>query len=99
MDVLNKKLRGDILQLLKNINPSTADENSIIAAYYQYYKPLDIRRALAYLTDSEYIEAVQKPHPFRKYAKTTVYKLAPKGTNLLEGDADDIGVEIIDEED
>lgn len=99
MDALNKRLRGAILEMLKNISPTAAEENAIIAAYYQYYTPNDIRRALSYLADSGYLSCEKNPHPFRKHVKISSYRIAPKGVNLLEGDAQDVGIAVFDEED
>jgi DNA-binding PadR family transcriptional regulator len=97
-DALNKQLRGALLQMLKNISPTQAEENAIIAAYYQYYKPVDIRRALGYLVDSGYLERTKDPHPYLRLEKINRYKITPKGINLLEGDACDIGIVVFDDE-
>lgn len=99
MDALNKQLRGAILQMMKNINPTTAEENAIIAAYYQYYKPIEIRRALQYLVDSGYLDRTRAPHPFLRMEKISTYRISPKGINVLEGDAQDVGIAVFDEED
>jgi hypothetical protein len=97
MDALNKQLRGAILQMMKNISPTTAEENAIVAAYYQYYKPLEIRRALQYLVDSGYLERTKAPHPFLRLEKISTYKISPKGINVLEGDAADVGIVVIND--
>ncbi len=98
MDATNKILRGAILQMMRAIDPTHAEESAIIAAYYQYYKPVDIRRALGYLTDSGYLERSKDPHPYMRLEKISRYKITPKGINLLEGDAQDIGVAVIEDE-
>lgn len=98
MDVLNKQLRGAILQMMNNLNPTAAEENAIIAAYYQYYKPAVIRKSLQYLVDSGYLNKTKDPHPFMRLEKITRYKISPKGINLLEGDARDVGIVVFPEE-
>lgn len=98
MDATNKALRGAILQMMKNISPTQAEENAIVAAYYQYYKPVEIRRALVYLVDSGYLEKTKDPHPYLRLEKITRYKITPKGINLLEGDANDVGIVVFDDE-
>jgi len=98
MDVLNKQLRGAILQMMSNISPTAADENAIIAAYYQYHKPSEIRRSLQYLVDSGYLNKTKDPHPYMRLEKITRYKISPKGINLLEGDACDVGIVVFPEE-
>lgn len=98
MDATNKALRGAILQMMKNISPTQAEENAIVAAYYQYYKPVEIRRALVYLVDSGYLEKTKDPHPYLRLEKITRYKITPKGINLLEGDTNDVGIVVFDDE-
>jgi DNA-binding PadR family transcriptional regulator len=98
VDATNKALRGAILQMMKNISPTQAEENAIVAAYYQYYKPVEIRRALVYLVDSGYLEKTKDPHPYLRLEKITRYKITPKGINLLEGDANDVGIVVFDDE-
>ncbi len=95
---LNKQLRGSLLQMFKNISPSAVEESAVIAAYYQYYKPVEIRRALQYLVDSGYLEKTKDPHPFHRFEKISRYRITPKGINLLEGDTVDIGIAIIEED-
>ncbi len=98
MDVLNKQLRGAILQMMSNISPTAAEENAIIAAYYQYYKPSEIRKSLQYLVDSGFLAKSKDPHPYLRLEKITRYKISPKGINLLEGDACDVGIVVFPEE-
>jgi DNA-binding PadR family transcriptional regulator len=98
MDVLNKQLRGAILQMMNALGPTTAEENAIIAAYYQYYKPQEIRRSLQYLVDSGYLELTRIPHPFLRHEKIRSYRITPKGINLIEGDAEDVGIAVIPDE-
>ena len=97
MDIRDR-LRGSLLQMFKNISPSAVEESAVIAAYYQYYKPVEIRRALQYLVDSGYLEKTKDPHPFHRFEKISRYRITPKGINLLEGDTVDIGIAIIEED-
>lgn len=99
MDALNKKLRGALLQMMSNLSPTAAEEGAIIAAYYQYYKPAEIRKSLQYLVDSGYLTRSKDPHPYLRLEKINRYKISPKGTNLLEGDTCDVGVVVFPEED
>ena len=98
MDALNKQLRGAILQMMSNLSPTAAEEGAIVAAYYQYYKPAEIRKALQYLVDSGYLIKEKSPHPYLRLEKITRYKISPKGINLLEGDACDVGIVVFPEE-
>lgn len=98
-DALNKQLRGSLLQMFKQVSPSAVEENAVIAAYYQYHKPVDIRRALQYLSDSGYLDKTKDPHPYHRLEKINRYKISPKGINLLEGDARDIGIVVFEEGD
>lgn len=93
-----KILRGDILAFLYNASPSKVKAEAIVSAYYEYYTPADIRRSLAYLTDSGLVSMEQRPHPIRPLEKVKYYRIAPKGVNLVEHSSDDAGVLVTDEE-
>ncbi|AEC02044.1 hypothetical protein [Parasphaerochaeta coccoides] len=97
MSAQDQVFRGDLLQFLNNIYPSKAAETSIIAAYFQYQRPAVIQKALNYLSDSGYIEKIERKHPFRPLEKVFFYKIEPKGINLLEHAITDAGVTVIDE--
>ena len=78
-------IRGKILNLLKKVYPNGVDEITIISILYQYHKTEEIQTSLEYLTDKEYIEKKQQPHPFLEREFVRWYKLKPKGVDLLEG--------------
>lgn len=91
-----KTLRGDILQFMFGIYDSRAAESSVITAYYAYYHPDQIRKALAYLTDSKYLECEATRHPFKALEKVKYYKLTPKGINVIEGSLADPGIFVVE---
>lgn len=92
-----RTLRGDILQFLYNIGSSNASESSIIQAYYEYYKPEDIRRALSYLKDSGLIICEERNHPVYKLMKEKFYHIAPSGMDLVDGTIENPGIAVVTE--
>lgn len=83
--VQQKTMRGDFLQFLYNISPSFSSEKAIVQAYFDYYKPEDIRRGLTYLVDSELIYKEVRQHPVHPLEKEVFYRIAPKGLDVVEG--------------
>jgi DNA-binding PadR family transcriptional regulator len=83
---MSKSLRGLILDFLKRIYPREIEELEIIAVFYQYYRDTEIRQALAYLVDKGYVEAKKMAIPYDKRRYRTLYKITPKGIDLLEGE-------------
>lgn len=78
-------VRGKILGLLKKVYPDGVDEITIVSILYQYHKTEDIHASLEYITDKDYVERKQQPHPFMEREYVRWYKLKPKGVDLLEG--------------
>ncbi len=83
---MSKSLRGQILDFLKRIYPREIEELEVIAVFYQYHKDTEIRQALAYLVDKGYVEAKKVAIPYDKRRYRTLYKITPKGIDLLEGE-------------
>ncbi len=83
---MSKSLWGLILDFLKRIYPREIEELEVIAVFYQYHRDTDIRQALAYLVDKGYVEAKKVAIPYDKRRYRTLYKITPKGIDLLEGE-------------
>jgi DNA-binding PadR family transcriptional regulator len=83
---MSKSLRGLILDFLKRIYPREIEELEVIAVFYQYHRDTEIRQALAYLVDKGYVEAKKVAIPYDKRRHRTLYKITPKGIDLLEGE-------------
>lgn len=98
MAISNEYLRGLILEFLYTIYPDKVAEGSIKSAFYQYYRYVDIEKALAFLTDSAYIEKIEKRHPVYKKRKIVFYQIKVKGIALSEGNADDPCIVVVDHE-
>jgi hypothetical protein len=78
-------LRGEILRFLRDLYPDGANETMLISVLYHYHKVEDIEEAVEYLTDKEYIQKKESPHPYREQEQMKWYKLSPKGVDLVEG--------------
>ena len=87
-----KALRGQILDFLKRVYPREIEELSIISVFYQYHQDKDIKQALHYLADKGYIEKKEIPHPYQRRRLIMLYKLTPKGIDLLENTIADDGI-------
>lgn len=88
-------LRGKILGFLRDMYPEGTDERSIISIFYQYHKADDIIDSLAYLADKNYAIMKEVPHPYRKQESIKMYKISPKGIDLIEGNLPvDPGIDI-----
>ncbi len=83
---MSKSLRGLILDFLKRIYPREIEELEVIAVFYQYHRDTEIRQALAYLVDKGYVEAKKVAIPYDKRRYRTLYKITPKGIDLIEGE-------------
>jgi DNA-binding PadR family transcriptional regulator len=83
---MSKSLRGLILDFLKRIYPREIEELEVIAVFYQYHRDTEIRQALAYLVDKGYVEAKKVAVPYDKRRYRMLYKITPKGIDLLEGE-------------
>jgi DNA-binding PadR family transcriptional regulator len=81
-----KSLRGLILDFLNRIYPREIEELEIIAVFYQYYRDTEIRQALAYLADKGYVDVKKVVIPYDKRRYRTLYKITPKGIDLLDGE-------------
>ncbi|RME13078.1 MAG: hypothetical protein D6804_00765 [Aquificota bacterium] len=88
-------LRGRILQLLKQ-NIAGLDRDGIVHVFYQYYKVSEIEEALHYLEGKGYLQAEEvKLKPYISYK---VYRITPRGIDLLDGIETDKGVAVPQEE-
>jgi DNA-binding PadR family transcriptional regulator len=85
-------LRGAILQFLKDIYPEGAERRTILSIFYQYYRYEAIERSLEYLVDKEYVTRKDVPHPYRSIDTISIYRIGPKGIDLLDGLAQDPAV-------
>ncbi len=93
-----KALRGQILDFLKRVYPREVEELSIISVFYQYHQDKDIKQALHYLADKGYIEKKEISHPYQRRKVIMLYKLTPKGIDLLENTITDDGVILPEDE-
>jgi len=93
-----KALRGQILDFLKRIYPREIEELEIVAVFYQYHRDTEIRQALAYLVDKGYVEVKKVVMPYDKRRYRTLYKVSPKGIDLLEGTIEDPAILLPQEE-
>ncbi len=81
----NETLRGNILEFLLKVYPHMVLELDVIKVFYQYHRDKDIRQALAFLIDSNYVEKTEKPHPVRRFEMQTFYKLTRDGVLIADG--------------
>ncbi len=86
-----KELRGDIIERLYAVYPGGVSVGTLksLLRYKSINSESDIRKALYYLEEKEYITATENEN----YLDITV-NLTPKGINLAENDLDDVGVDI-----
>jgi DNA-binding PadR family transcriptional regulator len=87
-----------MLEFLNRVYPSMVIELDIIGVFYRDYRDSNIRKALSYLVDKGYVEAIKKPHPVRRYDEQVLYKITPKGIDLLDGTENDNGILLEDRE-
>lgn len=84
-------LRGKILWLLKR-NIHGIDKDGIVHVFYEYYKLSEIEETLHYLEGKGYIQSEEiKLKPYLYYK---VYRITPKGIDLLDGIEEDRGIAI-----
>lgn len=88
----NNSLRLRLLEFLREIYPEGAEERTIVEIFYEYHRYPVILQSLEYLTQKEYISRKQVPHPYKKLEKLSLYKLAHKGVDLLDGVIEDPAV-------
>lgn len=93
-----RSIRGQILGFLYKVYPEGVEEIGIISVFYEYHKESYIRKSLQYLVDKGYIEARRLPHPLNKRKDLTIYKILPKGVDLVEGNIRDNTIFIEEEE-
>lgn len=99
MSTRPNNLRGKILEFLKHLYPEGADERSVVSIYYEYHRHADILGSLEYLTDKEYISRKEIPHQYKPGEKIKLYKISPKGIDLLEGLIEDPAILVCPEVD
>lgn len=91
----NNILRGKILEFLHHIYPTGADSATLNSVLYQYHRVDDIEESAEYLAEKGYVSKTEGPHPYKLREKVVLYKIAPKGIDLLEGNLDsDPGITI-----
>lgn len=78
-------LRYEILDFLNRIYPRAVEEIEIISVFYRTYRAKEIKRQLYYLVDKGYIEADEVEIPYIYYEKKKLFKITPKGIDLIEG--------------
>lgn len=91
-----KALRGQILEFLYRVYPSSVLELDVISVFFRDHRTDTIRKALAYLVDRGYVEKAEKDHPVWRYEKQLLYKLTSNGVDLMEGTKKDPGVMVED---
>jgi hypothetical protein len=77
-------LRYEILDYLNRIYPRAVEEIEIISVFYRTYRTKEIKRQLYYLFDKGYIEAMEIEIPYMHYEKKKLFKITPKGIDLLD---------------
>ncbi len=91
-------LRGYILKFLYEIYPRDIELIGIVDVFYKDWRVASLKKALEYLTDKEYVEKKEIEAPGRKFTRVTIYKLTPKGVDIVEGNLKDNGVLFADDE-
>ncbi len=89
--VKNKVLRGRILSFLYEIAPEGIERLGLLGVFYSRNKIDSIDRELDYLTEKGYISVKEDKHPFKK-EKVLIFKILPKGTDLVTGEIEDSAV-------
>lgn len=97
MTIKNNTLRGKILEFLHDIFPNTADSTTILGALYPYHEAERIDQSIAYLADKGLIAAKELPHPYKAGERVILYKIAPNGIDIMDGNCQDPGVTVIRE--
>jgi len=92
-------IRGKILEFLRDLYPNGADERTIVGVFYAYHDYDDIIDAVSYLADKGYAKLSEVPHPYKKVEKIRLYKIDPRGIDLLDGTISDPAVTVIPGED
>lgn len=77
--------RGEILTFLREIYPEGAERRTILSVLYQYHDYEPIKQALEYLVDKGYVTRKDVPHPYRNSDTISIYRISPKGIDLLDG--------------
>jgi DNA-binding PadR family transcriptional regulator len=93
-----KLLRGLILDFLNRIYPRDIEKLGVIEAFYKEFKPKDIEKALEYLKDKGYVEEREMEHPVRRFEMIRLYKITPRGIDLIEGTLCDNGIAFWEDE-
>jgi len=88
----SKALRGILLDFLKQIYPKEIELIGLYGVFYERHTVDAINKALGYLVDKGYVEEKIVPNPYRRYKCYKLYKLTPKGLDLLEGTINDPGI-------
>lgn len=87
-------LRYEILDYLNRIYPRAVEEIEIISVFYRTYRAKEIKRQLYYLLDKGYIEAHEVEIPYMPYERKKLFKITPKGIDLLDGRIHDESVPV-----
>lgn len=97
MSVRPNNLRGKLLEFLRHLYPEGADERSIISIFYEYHRHAEITASLEYLADKEYVSRKEIPHQYKPLEKIKLYKISPKGIDLMEGLIEDPAILVLPE--
>lgn len=87
-------LRYEILDYLNRIYPRSVEEIEIISVFYRTYKAKEIKKQLYYLVDKGYVEMSEIEIPYLSYEKKRLFKITPKGIDLLDGQIFDAAIPI-----
>ncbi len=91
-------MRYEILDYLNRIYPRAVEEIEIISVFYRLYDVKKIERNLYYLHEKGYIDILEVEIPYLQYKKKKLFKISPKGIDLLEKRIKDESVPIPEEE-
>jgi len=91
-------LRYKLLDFLYRVYPESVDEFTILEVFYEYHKVDNIKKQLHYLIDAGYVESKEIAVMFGSKKKTLVYKISPKGIDLINGIIQDKAVPIPEED-
>jgi len=87
-----KLLRGYLLQFLRRVYPHGIYAQDIIDVFKHDFHIRTIMANIAYLVEKGYVAEEEKSHPAYRTRKVIIYRLTPKGVDLVEQTINDDGV-------